>query len=82
MLNKTWTFAVALALAAAPVSSLLAAGGAGAGGAGAGGAGAGGAGGGGAGGGPGPPTARMRRPGISSPLRRSRSSGQCRWRSL
>ena len=51
MLNKTWTFALALALAAAPVSSLLAAGGAGAGGAGAGGAGAGGAGAGGAGGG-------------------------------
>ena len=44
MLNKTGAFALALALAAAPVSSLLAAGGAGAGGAGAGGAGAGGAG--------------------------------------
>ena len=49
MLNKTWTFALALALAAAPVSSLLAAPGGAAGGGGAAGAGAGGAGGGGAG---------------------------------
>ena len=83
MLNKTWAFALALALATAPVSSLLAAGGAGAGGAGAGGAGAGGAG---AvpveqvvqvlvpEGAPAPPTARTRSPGrlLQMPVHRRR----------